>query len=129
MTKTCKVCGETKPLEDFPKKGIYRLNTCKSCTNKRNRGKYKKASEATKAKNLLRGALRREKLKCEHGNTYSSEKEAARARAYSSKYAQEHKGDPIRMEKKRKYSRNAWERKKIKDEVAFLSEFFTCDEF
>ena len=129
MTRTCKVCGETKPLEDFTKKGIYRLHTCKSCTNKMNRGKYKRASEATKAKNLLRGALRREKFKCEHGNTYSSEKEADRARAYAIKYEQEHKGDPIRMEKKRKYSRNAWERRKIKDEVAFLSEFFTCDEF
>jgi len=129
MTKACKVCGETKPLEDFPKKGIYRLNTCKSCTNKRKRGKRKIVSESTKAKNLLRCALRREKFKCEHGNTYSSDKEADRARAYAIKYEREHKGDPIRIEKRRKYSRNAWERRKIKEEVAVLSEFFTCDEF
>lgn len=40
-TRTCKSCGETKPIEDFPvtsKKSGYRRKSCRTCYNAIKRG-------------------------------------------------------------------------------------------
>ena len=73
---------------------------------------------------MLRCALQRAKLKSETGKTYRNKKEAERQRAYSMKYQKEHKDDPRFIKTKRKCSKNAHERRKIKNEVEILSEFF-----
>ena len=33
--RLCRICGETKPLEDFAKQGKYRKHSCKKCHSKR----------------------------------------------------------------------------------------------
>lgn len=126
MERTCKKCGKTMPLEMFYKNGAYYRNTCKDCANKTKREWVKKhgRSDETKTKDILRCALQRAKLKAETGKTYRNDKEAKRQRAYSLKYQKEHKDDPRLIETKRKCSKNANERRKIKNEVEILSEFF-----
>lgn len=129
MEKTCKKCGRTMPLEMFTKRGIYYLNKCKDCVNeeKREWSKGRERSDEEKAKAALRSALYRERLKADTGRTYRDAKDAKDRCAYATKYAEEHKDDPKFRETKRRCSRNAWQRRKIKEDVAFLSEIFTDD--
>ena len=129
MERTCKVCGKTMPIEMFPKHGEYRLRTCKDCMNKYKREHRAPRNEETKAKDNLRCAMFRAKFKAQTGKTYRNEHEAERQRAYSTKYQKEHKNDPKFIETKRKCSRNANERRKIKNEVEILSEFFMNEDF
>lgn len=127
MERTCKICGKTMPMEMFPSKGIYRLRTCKHCINKRNRELYANRSDETKAKDTLRCALNREKLKANTGRTYRNRHDAERAIAYAIQYEKDHKDDPRHIEMKRRCHRNAWERRKMREEVSVLSEFFSGD--
>lgn len=127
MERTCKVCGKTMPLEMFPVKGIYRLRTCKDCMNKRKRELYNQRSDETKAKDTLRCALKREELKSNTGRTYRNSHDAERSRAYAIQYEKDHKDDPKHIEMKRRCHRNAWQRRKIREEVEILGEFFSDD--
>lgn len=129
MEKTCKKCGRTLPLSMFPKSGVYYRNKCKDCTNeaKREWEKSHCRSDETRAKDNLRCALHREKCKANTGKSYRNKKEAERQKAYSLKYEKEHKDDPKFRETKRRCSRNAWERRKVREDVEFLSEFFSSD--
>lgn len=131
MERTCKECGKTMPLEMFPKRGGYYLHSCKECTNAKKRllRKNHVRSEEEKTKDNLRCAMFRAKFKAQTGKTYRNEHEAERQRAYSTKYQKEHKNDPKFIETKRKCSRNANERRKIKNEVEILSEFFMNEDF
>ena len=38
--RTCSRCGETKPIEQFQKRGEYRVTFCNACHNQRLREKY-----------------------------------------------------------------------------------------
>jgi hypothetical protein len=38
--RTCTRCGETKPIEQFQKRGEYRVTFCNACHNQRLRAKY-----------------------------------------------------------------------------------------
>lgn len=129
MEKTCKQCGRTMPLEMFSKRGIYYLNKCKDCANeaRRERSKRHGRSDEEKAKDTLRCALYRERLKSDTGRTYRNSKEARDRLEYAKKYEKEHKDDPKFRETKRRCSRNAWQRRKIREDVAFLSGIFTDD--
>ena len=129
MERTCKECGKTMPLEMFPKRGGYYLHACKECTNAKKRAwcKNHERSDETKTKDNLRCALKREKLKADTGRTYRNAREAEQSRAYAIQYEIDHKDDPSHNEMKRRCSRNAWERRKIRDEVSILSEFFSDD--
>lgn len=129
MERTCKECGKTMPLEMFPKRGGYYLHACKECTNSKKRAwcKNHERSDETKTKDNLRCALKREKLKADTGRTYRNAREAEQSRAYAIQYEIDHKDDPRHKEMKRRCSRNAWERRKIRDEVSILSEFFSDD--
>lgn len=129
MERTCKECGKTMPLEMFPKRGGYYLHSCKECTNAKKRlwRKNHVRSEEEKTKDNLRCALKREKLKANTGRTYRNSREAEQTRSYAIQYEQDHKDDPKHKEMKRRCARNAWERRKMRDEVSILSEFFSED--
>jgi hypothetical protein len=129
MERTCKECGKTMPLEMFPKRGVYYLRACKECTNAKKRAwcKNHERSDETKTKDNLRCALKRERLRANTGRTYRNAREAEQSRAYAIQYEIDHKDDPRHKEMKRRCSRNAWERRKIRDEVSILSEFFSDD--
>lgn len=129
MERTCKECGKTMPLEMFPKRGEYHLHACKECTNAKKRAwcKNRERSDETKAKDTLRCALNREKLKSNTGRTYRNRHDAERAIAYAIQYEKDHKDDPKHKEMKRRCHRNAWQRRKIREEVEFLSEFLSDD--
>jgi hypothetical protein len=129
MERTCKECGKTMPLEMFPKEGIYYRYICKECTNAKKRlwRKNHVRSEEEKTKDNLRCALKREKLKADTGRTYRNVRDAEKTRAYAIQYEKDHKDDPKHKETKRKCGRNAWQRKKIREEVEILSEFFSDD--
>lgn len=126
MERTCKVCGKTMPLEMFPKRREYYLRTCKDCTNVKRRAwnKTHVKSDETKAKDNLRCALNREQLKANTGRTYRNAREAENRRSYAIKYEKEHKDDPRHKETRHKCCRNYRQRRKIREEVEFLSEFF-----
>ena len=129
MERTCKVCGKTFPLEFFPTRGEYRLRTCRSCHNKK-KAEWRKnhaRSEETKRKDALRDRLRREEKRANTGRTYYNAKAAERARSYAIRYEQEHKDDPKHREMKRLCGKNAWEKRKMKEEVRELDEFFNSD--
>ena len=129
MERTCKECGKTMPLEMFPKRGEYRLRSCKECTNAKKRAWCKNhgRSDETKTKDNLRCALKRERLKTETGRTYRNLREAENRRAYAIQYDKDHKDDPKYIEMKRRCNRNAWQRRKIREEVVILGEFFSND--
>ena len=129
MERTCKECGRTMPLEMFPKRGEYHLRSCKYCTNAKKRAwsKNHERSDGTKTKDNLRCALKREKLKADTGRTYRNARDAERTRAYAIKYEKDHKDDPKHIEMKRRCHRNAWQRRKIREEVEILGEFFSED--
>lgn len=129
MERTCKECGKTMPLEMFPRRGGYYLHACKECTNAKKRAwcKNHERSDETKTKDNLRCALKREKLKANTGRTYRNAREAEQSRAYAIQYEIDHKDDPRHKEMKRRCSRNAWQRRKIREEVEILSDFFSDD--
>ena len=129
MEKTCKVCGKTMPIEMFPKNGNYYRCKCRDCLNveRRMRSKQHVRSEEEKQKDVLRCALKREKLKANTGRTYRNAREAEQTRAYAIQYEKDHKDDPRFRETKRRCSRNAWQRRKIREEVEILGEFFSDD--
>ena len=129
MERTCKKCGRTMPLEMFKRDGIYYRYKCKDCLNeeRRMRSKQHVRSEKEKQKDVLRCALKREKLKANTGRTYRNAREAENRRSYAIQYEQDHKDDPKHKEMKRRCARNAWERRKMRDEVSILSEFFSED--
>ena len=129
MERTCKKCGRTMPLEMFKRDGIYYRYKCKDCSNeeRRMRSKQHVRSEKEKQKDVLRCALKREKLKANTGRTYRNAREAENRRSYAIQYEQDHKDAPKHKEMKRRCARNAWERRKMRDEVSILSEFFSED--
>lgn len=128
MEKTCKKCGKTLPIEMFPLLDkVHRRGMCKDCYNAYI-GEYRKKHpriQKDKEKDSLKCALKRERLKADTGRTYRNEKEAKRSREYAVKYQEEHKYDPKHVEKRRKYCRNYDERRKMKEEVEILGEFFS----
>lgn len=129
MERTCKECGKTMPLEMFPKRGEYHLRSCKECTNAKKRAwrKTHERSDEIKTKDNLRCALKRERLKANTGRTYRNSREAENRRAYAIQYEKDHKDDPKYIEMKRRCHRNAWQRRKIREEVEILGEFFSED--
>ena len=48
-TRTCTVCGESKPESEFVKNGMGITNVCKECSNKKKRDSWK---ERMKNRNL-----------------------------------------------------------------------------
>jgi plasmid stability protein len=94
---------------------------------RRIRSKQHVRSEKEKQKDVLRCALKREKLKADTGRTYRNAREAEQTRAYAIQYEKDHKDDPRFRETKRRCSRNAWQRRKIREEVEILGEFFSDD--
>lgn len=129
MEKKCKVCGRTLPLSSFPKSGNYWLNSCKECSNKKkNEWRKKKGrTDEMRAKDSLRCALKREQNKAITGKSYRNDEEADDRRAYARKYEAEHKNDPIHKAMHCRCHKNYRQRKKIKEEVEMLSEFFSTD--
>ena len=129
MERTCKECGKTMPLEMFPKRGGYYLHSCKECTNAKKRlwRKNHVRSEEEKTKDNLRCALKREKLKANTGRTYRNNSEAENRRSYAIQYEKDHKDDPRHKETRHKCDKNYRQRRKIREEVEFLSEFFSED--
>ena len=113
----------------FSKRGGYYLHACKECTNAKKRvwSKNHVRSDETKTKDNLRCALNRERLKADTGRSYRNAREAEQSRAYAIKYERDHKDDPKHKEMRRRCSRNAWQRRKIREEVEVLSEFFSDD--
>ena len=129
MERTCKECGKTMPLEMFSKRGEYHLRTCKDCANAKRRAwcKNHERSDETKAKDNLRCALKREELKANTGRTYRNNSEAENRRSYAIQYEKDHKDDPRHKETRHKCDKNYRQRRKIREEVEFLSEFFSED--
>ena len=127
MEKTCKKCGKVLPLEMLPVQGGYRRSVCKTCVNK-NKNEWRKKhgyTEEERAKASLKLALKREENKARTGKVYRNEKDAENRRAYAKKYQAEHKEDPKHIEMRNRCYRNYAQRRKIMEEVEFLSEFFT----
>lgn len=113
----------------FPVQGGYRRNICRTCVyqNKKEWQKKHGRSDRTRAKDSLRCALEREKNKAKTGKVYRNEKEAENKRAYAKKYQAEHKNDPKFLDMRNRCHRNYAQRRKIREEVEILSEFFSND--
>lgn len=137
--RTCKVCGRTLPIDDFAKYGKYHRYICKACQNekirewrktKRESGDYKEhASPESREKKLLKEGLARLKRKIETGTTYRNKADAEKKRAYQREYERKNRNNPQKKETQRRCSRNYIQRKKMKEEVVLLEEFFDSDFF
>jgi Na+/phosphate symporter len=111
----------------FTEQHIEKIDTMLTLVDKAYQIMINNLQADVNSKDNLRCALKREKLKADTGRTYRNAREAEQSRAYAIQYEIDHKDDPRHKEMKRRCSRNAWERRKIRDEVSILSEFFSDD--
>lgn len=73
--KACKVCGHVKTMDEFPKRGHRRLNSCEPCykeyENRRSRERYRNDPEYRKNKTLWQKA----RIKSRYGITVEEAQE------------------------------------------------------
>lgn len=71
LEKECKVCKQVKLIENFPKRGNHRLNSCADCYNKRQRELWKKRYDGNpEFRKLQIEESRRARWKYEYGVSY-----------------------------------------------------------
>lgn len=136
--RTCKVCGKTLPLDQFPKLGKYHRYVCKKCQNEKVREWRKAKIESgtftkpfltpeERERRKLKEGLAWMKRRMETGTTYRNDKEAERARAYQREYGKKYRDDQHRKEVQRRGNKNYLQRKRMKEQVTLLDEFFSMD--